>query len=260
MTSQISTKTLTNDNAVIKSKAANSKLLGVTALVLAIFGFLIFAHRLSYYVFEYDARYSPIDYGKFNILSFFTVQSNFFVYIYLVTFALALFGNRKAQKVAFNPTVSCMITTYIVLTGLVYCCGIPLGFTPPFKWDSATHSMSSFIQVYYHMIIPPLMLILSFFPMTNERMRHRNIWLVGIYPLAYSLFSIIRGAFSNPTFYPYPFYNPHFIFELFCKNQEYSATKAYLLMLPVLAAGIGLFVLTGRLILLINEKRSAKLK
>lgn len=250
-------KTETREPNIIR-KASSSKALGIAALILAVLGFLIFAHRLSYYVFEYDARYSPVDYGKYNILSFFTVQSNFFTYIYLVIYALALFGNKKARRIAFNPTVVSMITTYILLTGIVYCCGIPLGFTPPFKWDTAAHSMSSFIQVYYHMIIPPIMLVLSLFPMTDAKINKKSIPLIGIYPLAYSLFSIVRGAFSSPAFYPYPFYNPHFIFELLCKNSEYSPIKAYLLMLPVLAVGIGLFVLTGKLISVLIEKRAHK--
>lgn len=234
---------------------AKNKAVGVFLMVIAVFGFLLIAHRLSYYVYEYDPKFSPVDYGKYNILSFFTVQSNFFVYVYLLISALGIFGVERARKIAFSPTVGLLLTTYIIVTGLVYCCGIPLGFTPPFKWDSPGHSMSSFIQVYYHMIVPPLMIILWFFPFTNEKIEKKNLLYVGIYPLVYSLFSIVRGAFSDTTFYPYPFYNPQFIWEMFFKDKPINTPLAYIMIIPLLFVGIGLFVLIARFLILINDKR-----
>ncbi|MGN0444793.1 MAG: Pr6Pr family membrane protein [Acutalibacteraceae bacterium] len=237
---------------IVKNKAV-----GVFLMVIAVFDFLLIAHRLSYYVYEYDPKFSPVDYGKYNILSFFTVQSNFFVYVYLLISALGIFGVERARKIAFSPTVGLLLTTYIIVTGLVYCCGIPLGFTPPFKWDSPGHSMSSFIQVYYHMIVPPLMIILWFFPFTNEKIEKKNLLYVGIYPLVYSLFSIVRGAFSDPTFYPYPFYNPQFIWEMFFKDKPINTPLAYIMIIPLLFVGIGLFVLIARFLIFINDKRRA---
>ena len=135
------------------NKLYSSKIFGTILLIIGIFSSLIIVHRLAHYVFEYDPEFSPINYGRFNILSFFTVQSNIFVCIYLILMALAIFGIKKAQKIAFNPMVGALVTTYIFVTGLVYCCGIPLGFTPPFQWDTAHHAMQSFIQVYHHMIV-----------------------------------------------------------------------------------------------------------
>ena len=235
---------------------AKNKIVGVIFMIISVFGFLIIAHRLSYYVYEYDPQFSPVDYGKYNILSYFTVQSNFFVYVYLLIASLGIFGNKKAQKAAFNPLAGTLITTYIILTGLVYCCGIPLGFTPPFKWYDAPHAMSSFIQVFYHMIVPPFMVLIWFFPFTDRKIPHRKcLALVGIYPLVYSIFSIIRGAFSNPQYYPYPFYNPQFIWDLVFKDKPINLTAAYLMMIPLLIVGILLFVLMARLVILINDKR-----
>ena len=125
-----------------------------------LFSVLIIVHRLVHYVYEFDPKYSPIDYGRFNILSFFTVQSNIFVCFYLLVTAFAVFGNVRAQKIAFSPMLGALVTTYILITGVVYCCGIPLAFTTPYQWDTPTHSMLGFIQVYHHMIIPPLMVLL----------------------------------------------------------------------------------------------------
>lgn len=158
---------LATDNKI--NPLYRKKLFGILLLIIGVFGILIIFHRLAHYIYEYDAQFSPIDYGRYNIISYFTVQSNIFVCFYLVITAAAVFGNKKAQKIAFNPILGAMVTTYIVITGLVYCCGIPLDFTPPFKWDNPTHSMASFIQVFHHMIIPPLMLILWFFLLTIKK-------------------------------------------------------------------------------------------
>lgn len=241
-------------NLVKQKKITENKILGVFLLIIAVFGFLIIAHRLSYYIYEYDPKYSPVDYGKYNILSYFTVQSNFFVYLYMFLAALGIFGVKKAGRIAFNPTLCLLLTTYIIVTGLVYCCGIPLGFTPPFKWDSPAHSMSSFIQVFYHMIVPPLMVIMWFFPFCDRKIKSASLKYVGIYPLIYSLFSIVRGAFSNPTYYPYPFYNPQFIWELVAKDKPINYLYAYLMMIPLLVVGIGLFIAIAAVLRLIRNK------
>lgn len=232
-----------------------NKLFGLLLLILGVFGVLVIVHRLSYYIFEYDPQFSPYDYGKYNILSYFTVQSNIFVAFYLITSAFAVFGSERARRIAFNPTLGALVTTYIIVTGAVYCCGIPLGFAPPFKWDNPYHAMSSFIQVFHHMIIPPFMLLLWFFPASDRKIKHKYLPLFGIYPLVYSLFSIVRGALSDPHFYAYPFYDPNFAAELFGQKGA-SEMTGYLLMIPLLIAGISLFLIIGRIIIFINDKRA----
>lgn len=224
------------------NKLYKNKIIPAIFMVFGIFGLLIMAHRLSYYVFEYDPQFSPVDYGKYNILSYFTVQSNFLGYVYLIIASLGCFGVQKVRKFAFNPMFGALATTYIFIAGLVFCCGIPLGFTPPFKWDTAVHSMSSFTQIYYHMIMPVLVLLFWNYPIINEKIPMKKAWLFGIYPLVYSIFSIIRGAFSNPTYYPYPFYNPIFFWEMFFKDKPINLPLAYLLIVPVLIVGIMFFI------------------
>ena len=235
---------------------AKNKFIGALLMIIGVFGVLVIIHRLSYYVFEYDPQFSPIDYGKYNILSYFTVQSNIFVCIYLICAALGIFGVEWARKFAFSPVTGLLVTTYIIVTGAVYCCGIPLGFTPPFKWDNPAHSMASFIQVFHHMIIPPFMVILWFFPFTDKKLSRKILPFVGIYPLVYSLFSIVRGAVSDPQFFAYPFYNPEFIRNLFCPDKELNLVGGYLLMIPLLVVGISLFIGVAALVKLIHTKRT----
>ncbi len=243
-------------SSTMRFSVSRNKILGAALLVVSIFAVLIIFHRFGYYAYEYDAQFAPVDYGKYNFLSFFTVQSNIFVCIYLTSLSMALLGVKCAEKIAFNPVIGTMVTTYIFVTGLVYCCGIPMGFTPPFKWDTPGHSITSFIQVFHHMIIPPVMVALWFFPMTNRRVGHKKLWIYGIYPLVYSLFSIVRGAVSDLHFYPYPFYRPDFIRELFFGDRFADNIYAgYALMVPVLIAGITLFIAIARVFIFISDKR-----
>lgn len=105
------------------------------------------------------------------------------------------------------------------------------------------------------MIIPPIMLVLWFFPLSNRKVKHKYVWYFAIYPLVYSIFSIIRGAVGKMHFYPYPFYRPEFIWSIFSKSQTVNYPLAYFLMALVLIVGMLLFIGIGRLMILINDKR-----
>ena len=231
-----------------------NKAFGALVFLLAVIGVAIVIYRPLTYVYEYDPQYYPIDYGRFNFFSYFTVQSNIFVTFYLFCLAFAIFGNRKAMKVAFNPTVRLFAATYIIVTGAVYCGGFPLGMSPPLHWDTFGHIAHSFIQVFHHMIIPPFTVLLFLLPPTERKVPKKSVWLAGIYPFVYSLFSIARGALTSQHFYAYPFYKPDFFWNLFLKDREFNTLYAYALEFVMLIFGIGLFVLIAAILRLINNK------
>ncbi len=101
----------------MKNPIAKNKLVGAVLLAIALFGFAVFIYRLSYYIYEYDARYYPVDYGRFNILFFFTVQSNFFAYVYFLFAGLAILGVKKAEKIGFHSGIGTLVTLYVVAAG-----------------------------------------------------------------------------------------------------------------------------------------------
>ena len=231
-----------------------NKAFGVLLLVLALIGVAILIYRPLTYVFEYDPKYYTVDYGRFNFFSYFTVQSNIFVTFYLFCLSFAVFGNRNAAKIAFNPTVRLFAATYIIVTGAVYCGGFPLGMSPPLHWDTFGHIAHSFIQVFHHMIIPPFTVLLFLLPPTERTVPKKSVWLVGIYPFVYSLFSIVRGALTSKHFYAYPFYRPDFFWNMFFKDRPLNTLYAYLLLFAMLTVGIGLFVLIAAALRLINNR------
>ena len=53
---------LATDNKI--NPLYRKKLFGILLLIIGVFGILIIFHRLAHYIYEYDAQFSPIDYGR----------------------------------------------------------------------------------------------------------------------------------------------------------------------------------------------------
>lgn len=231
-----------------------NKAFGALLVFTGVCAFALIVLRVVFYQFKFDPQYYPVDYGRFNFFSFFTVQSNLYVCFYLVCLGCAVFGAGRAQKIAFHPMVRLTVTTYILVTGMVYCGGIPMKMTPPLYWTDFYQSLLSVVQIVHHVVMPCLMLVLFLLPPTNQRIRLRALPLVGVYPLVYSLVSIVRGAVSDPQFYPYPFYRPDFFWTMFFGSRPLQPVQAYLLMLPMLLCGVGVFVLLALVLSLIHNR------
>lgn len=98
------------------------------------------------------------------------------------------------------------------------------------------------------------------FPVYRPCNRQKCFWLSGIYPLVYSIFSMVRGRFSDPTYYPYPFYNPEFIWETVAKNMPFNIGLSYLIIAALLIFGILIFALLTLLIAAIHNKLIKRIK
>ena len=233
--------------------AMKNKKLGIAVLFMGLLVLASILYKFFAYRYEYSAQFRPVDYGRIQYIMYFTVQSNLFAAVYLIILALAIFGVAKAQKIAFNRTLATFVTTYIIIAGVVYCSGIFMGMTEPSRFDTLYHAVSSLNQVLHHMIMPPFMTVLYFLPAYYKKIPLSKAWAVGIYPLVYSIFSMVRGELTNPHFYPYPFYHPDFFWNIFFKDRELDLFKAYLLMIPALFVGIMIFILTAMLLIKLNN-------
>ena len=236
-----------------------NKVFGALVLLMALIALGVIILRICCYQFEYDPKYYTVDYGRFNFFSYFTVQSNLYVCFYLFCLAFAVFGSAWAKRIAFNPMVRLTVMTYILVTGVVYCSGFPLGMSPPLFWDNFQHAMLASVQVLHHMIMPTFVFILFLFPSTNTKIKNRKLPLVAVYPLVYSIFSIVRGALFDPPFFPYPFFKPEFYWNILCKGREMNLPVAYLIMIPFVLVGICLFPLIALGLAKLHNKRSEQL-
>ena len=240
-------------NPVTKNKPV-----GVILLIMALIGFAIVIYRIAGYQYEFDAQFTPVDYGRFNVLTYFTIQSNFACCCYFLTVALAIFGVKKVEIIAFNPVVKVYITLYVIVAGVTYNMGFPLKMTQAWTFDTFYHAFISFLQIYFHICMPIAVIALLFFPFTNQKVSKKAVLLSGVYPFVYSIVSMVRGALFKPTYYPYPFYNPEFIWQTFMKDKPMNFLGAYGLIAILLVFGISLFITICAIITLIHNKRAAK--
>jgi hypothetical protein len=242
----------------MENRITKNKTLGVLLMLMAFIGIATVIYRIAGYRFEYNAQFTPIDYGRFNVLSYFTIQSNLFACIYLITVSLAFFGNEKVKRFAFNPTVGAFVTLYVFIAGFTYNMGFPLHMTQHWTFDTPWHAFISFLQIYFHIVMVIVVLCLWWFPLSNKKLGAKTVLLSGIYPLVYSLVSMARGALFEPTYYPYPFYNPEFVWQAFMKDKPFNTAGAYGFIALLLVFGIGLFMLFCAIFVFIHNKRIKK--
>ena len=239
-----------NDSSVWQKKSTGAFLMILGCLLI-----LSVILRVSFYRFEYNEKFTTVDYGRFNYLSYFTVQSNLFAAFYCVLAALSVFGVKKLKSLQ-KPAVGLFVTTYVIIAGIVYCSGFPMGLTPPLVWDTAYHRLLNSTQVLHHMVNPVALLVFWLKQGTEPVIKKRILPAVGIYPFVYSLFCIVRGAFFKPTFYAYPFYNPYFILDVIAKNKDVSPVWGYAAMLPLLIFGISVFICMAAVLLAVHNRQA----
>ena len=244
---------------MVKEKSiTRSKGVGALLFVMALIGFATVIYRIAGYQFEYNAQFTPVDYGRFNVLTYFTIQSNTAACCYFMLIALANFGVKKFEKIAYNSTLGVFITLYVLVAGITYNAGFPLKMTQPWTFDTFYHAFISFLQIYFHIVMPIAVIFLLIFPLGFERVSKKAVILSGIYPLVYSIVSMVRGPLVDPVYYPYPFYNPEFIWNTFMKDKPFSAVGAYGIIAVLLVFGISLFIIICAIIALIHNKRIKK--
>ena len=132
-----------------------------------------------------------------NFFSFFTIQSNI-----LAAFILLIVGIGTLREKKGTPQFAFLrgaATLYMIMTGIIFALllsGLQQALQTTIPW----------VNVTLHYVMPIVMLIdwLLYPPRTTIEFKKALWWL--LYPLAYLLYSWIRGAFIH--WYPYPFLNP----------------------------------------------------
>lgn len=154
-----------------------------------------------------------------NFFSFFTILSN--IFIAAMFLSSAWIGRRSRVVTALRGAA----TLYMVVTGIVYAALLaPLeaggGLTLPWV-NTVLHQIMPVVALLDWLLVPP-----------SQKIKKSILagWL--IFPLAYLIYSLVRGHFIN--WYPYPFLDP--------TNQGYLAVAGYCV---VIAIG---FVVVGALL------------
>ncbi len=168
-------------------------------------GYLLTGYRLVFGLLGLTAVVTEVAtlqergrFAPFNFFSYFTVESNLFAIAMLLlgasAFAPALHSRSRPWAMLRGAATLYMVTTGIVFAVLL--AGIEGAEFTAVPWDN----------IVLHDLMP-LAVALDWVvdrPAHRLTFRHAVVWLV--FPLAYVVYSLIRGHFVG--WYPYPFLNP----------------------------------------------------
>lgn len=138
----------------------------------------------------------PQGHSILNFFCYFTNLSNIMISIVFIVSALRLISGRKDPSES-DVAIRGGAVVYIVFVGVVF---------NTILADTDLGELIPWVNVVLHMIVPVAGLVdwIIWAPRRRLPFRIALWWMV--WPAAYSIFSVARGAIDG--FYPYPFFNP----------------------------------------------------
>ena len=163
----------------------------VFALILSMLGF--FAVISQFYIAVQNSQFTNPLLVLPQFLSFFTILTNLLTATF---FSCLLFPKTTTLgRWAHKPGSLSAITGYILVVGLVYQVALR------HLWHPTGFAMV--VDELLHTIIPTLTLIFWYLFEEKSNLKFKQIATWMIYPLAYVIYTFIRGSVTNK--YPYPF-------------------------------------------------------
>jgi hypothetical protein len=131
-----------------------------------------------------------------DFFSYFTVEANTLAVISLVLSAFALATGRTGRGLDFIRGAVTLYMTTTILVFIVLLSGYPSSELTAVPWDNTV----------LHYIMPIVIIVdwVIASPLAATPIRSALTWLA--FPLAYLVYSLIRGPIAH--WYPYPFMNP----------------------------------------------------
>lgn len=155
-------------------------------LILAILGW--FALIAQFYLSISNTLVSPQE-TVIRFFSYFTILSN------LIVAVCCTINVLRPGKFFSKPTTLTAVTVYIVIVGIIY------NLILRFLWQP--QGLQWVVDELLHTVIPLLFFIYWFVFVPKHELRWNSFWPWLIYPLVYTVYVFIRGAYTG--FYPYPF-------------------------------------------------------
>lgn len=131
-----------------------------------------------------------------NFFSFFTIESNILGVFILLSLGLATLAGKSDERFAF---VRGAVTLFMTMTGIIYVLLLA-------GHEAELQTTIPWVNFVLHYLMPVAFVIdwLLFPPKQHIRFTRALAWV--IFPIAYLVYSLGRGAFTG--WYPYPFLNP----------------------------------------------------
>lgn len=155
---------------------------------------LSFAIFTAVIVQFYTGAQKP-DFNPVNFLSFFTILCNILAGSVLLAGSLGSIGKKTVPR--WYDMARGAATVYMITVGLVFAvllANYEVQLTLP--W----------VNIILHYLIPVAMALDWLFNPSHSKISLRQTWPWLIFPIAYVVYSLIRGSITG--WYPYPFLNP----------------------------------------------------
>lgn len=228
------------------------------AFLFGFVGLLLMAHH----IFSYENVLRPFmgylienkvitnDVSGLTFLRMFTNESNILVDIYLILFALGVFGSERLYKFTHNELLRGAITLNIAVTGIIYFTVLlPSSSSFPLEVNGVSTGgmwLSNVVNTWNHLVTPVLFTAFWFFPVVQEKVKVvKNALLFLIFPICYFVMCIVWGGIDG--FYPYPFLNGRQMWEFIpgLKGTPYNPLIGVLLLVAVVVVLSAVFFGVG---------------
>ena len=188
---------------------------------LALFRFFFAALCLLALVVQYTSNALTIEnYRSLNFFSFFTVESNILA---TATFAVGGWYAWQGTNSRWLELLRGAAVMYMTVTGITYSLLLS---------DIEVDTAIGWVNVVLHYTMPTVIVIdwLVDLPRTRISLKESLIWLA--FPLAYLVYSLIRGPIAD--WYPYPFLDP--------RISGYGQVAVMSLVIAVLAFALAVII------------------
>jgi hypothetical protein len=165
-----------------------------------------------------------------NFFSFFTIDSNVGAVLVFVVGAIVLL--RRMDDPRWFGILRACVTAYMTVTGIVYNTllrGVNVSEGSVVEWSNEI----------LHVVGPALIVLDWLFAPGRIRLSWRTIWWVVSFPIAWAVYTMIRGPLAyndvaqKRTWYPYPFLDPA------NSPEGYVSVAFYVVLIAAVIGGVG---------------------
>lgn len=174
---------------ITKPVAGRGRYLSLARVGLALLGFSALVTEVATLVAQH--RFAAV-----NFFSFFTVEANTLAVISLLRSSYAMAAGRSTARLDFFRGAVALYMTTTILVFIVLLSNLPAAELTAVPWDNTV----------LHYIMPIVIILDWIFAQRTAPIPFRRALLWLLFPLAYLVYSLVRGPIVH--WYPYPFMNP----------------------------------------------------
>ena len=178
-----------------KTKIDDRKMIGILLLIITITAAIFLTETIVESSMNYDSKSG-------HALEYFTNLSNIIVCIWFLLLSINILSSGKGMKIAANINIMASITTYILVTGIIYW----LVLVPIMFSRGAGAWMFTPSKIWAHTTTPIVAVLMFIFVKSNKNIKNKKLKLhyFYIYPIVYITYGIIKATKGT---YLYPMFN-----------------------------------------------------